>query len=147
MHDAIPSRILNGWLRLEEDLFHLQVLSHLPPQIPSCRVQYTTPNPIVKELMYAARRRQKSVRGKFQLGKLRIGQQFQLFDNALRQFPQGSFIGQQVALHEPQFVDKPQPGAGVVEHHQGQFFVVKVHVHLSLSDRRWDCTPGHRTFL
>ena len=34
MHDAIPSRILNGWLRLEEDLFHLQVLSYLPPQIP-----------------------------------------------------------------------------------------------------------------
>lgn len=34
MHDAIPSRILNGWLRLEEDLFHLQVLSSLPPQIP-----------------------------------------------------------------------------------------------------------------
>ena len=33
MHDAIPSRILNGWLRLEEDLFHLQVLSYLPPQI------------------------------------------------------------------------------------------------------------------
>lgn len=37
MHDAIPSRILNGWLRLEEDLFHLQVLSSLPPQIPICR--------------------------------------------------------------------------------------------------------------
>ena len=36
MHDAIPSRILNGWLRLEEDLFHLQVLSYLPPQIPIC---------------------------------------------------------------------------------------------------------------
>ena len=33
--------------------------------------------------MYAARRRQKSVRGKFQLGKLRISQQFQLFDNTL----------------------------------------------------------------
>ena len=31
MHDAIPSRILNGWLRLEKDLFHLQVLSYLPP--------------------------------------------------------------------------------------------------------------------
>ena len=61
--------------------------------------------------MYAARRRQRSVQWKFQFGKLRIGQQFQLFDNALRQFPQGSFIGHQVALHEPQFVDKPQPGA------------------------------------
>ena len=36
MHDAIPSRILNGWLRLEEDLFHLQVLSSLPPQIGIC---------------------------------------------------------------------------------------------------------------
>ena len=52
-------------------------------QITSCRVQYTTPNGIVKESMYAARRRQKSVRGKFQLAKLGIGQQFQLFDNAL----------------------------------------------------------------
>jgi len=87
MHDAIPSRIWNGWLRLEEDLFHLQVLSYLPPQIPSCRVQYTTLNSIVKENMYAARRRQKSVRGKFQFGKLCIGQQFQLFNNTLRQFP------------------------------------------------------------
>mgnify|MGYP006996056252 CR=1 FL=1 len=66
--------------------------------------------------MYAARGRQKSVRGKFQLGKLCIGQQFQLFDNTLRQLPQSSFIGHQVALHEPQLVDKPQPGAGVVEH-------------------------------
>ena len=36
MHDAIPSRILNEWLRLEEDLFHLQVLSYLPPQILIC---------------------------------------------------------------------------------------------------------------
>ena len=36
MHDEIPSRILNGWLRLEEDLFHLQVLSSLPPKIPIC---------------------------------------------------------------------------------------------------------------
>ena len=36
MHDAIPSRILNGWLRLEEDLFHLQVLSSLPPQTSIC---------------------------------------------------------------------------------------------------------------
>ena len=26
----------------EEDLFHLQVLSYLSPQIPSCRFQYTT---------------------------------------------------------------------------------------------------------
>ena len=68
--------------------------------------------------MYAARRRQKSVRGKFQFGKLRIGQQVQLFDNTLRQLPQGGFIRHQVALHEPQFMDKPQPGAGVVKHHQ-----------------------------
>ena len=68
--------------------------------------------------MYAARRRQKSVRGKFQFGKLRIGQQVQLFDNTFRQLPQGSFIGHQVALHEPQFVDETQPGTGVVEHHQ-----------------------------
>ena len=41
--------------------------------------------------MYAARRRQRSVRGKFQFGKLGIGQQFQLFDNALRQLPQDGF--------------------------------------------------------
>ena len=96
--------------------------------------------------MYAARRRQKSVRGKFQLGKLRIGQQFQLFDDLFGQFPQGSFIGHQVALHEPQFVDKPQPGAGVVKHHQHEFFMVKVHGQLSLSGIQLDCTPGHRTF-
>ena len=41
--------------------------------------------------MYAARRRQRSVRGKFQFGKLGIDQPFQLFDNPLRQFPQGGF--------------------------------------------------------
>ena len=41
--------------------------------------------------MYAARGRQKSVRGNFQFGKLGIGQQFQLFDNTLRQLPQGGF--------------------------------------------------------
>ena len=40
-----------------------------------------------KYFMYAARRRQRSIRGKFQFGKLRIRQQFQLFDNTLRQFP------------------------------------------------------------
>mgnify|MGYP007008370840 CR=1 FL=1 len=57
--------------------------------------------------MYAARRRQNSVERKFQFGKLGIGQQFQLFDNTLRQLPQGSFVRHQVALHEPQFVDKP----------------------------------------
>ena len=33
--------------------------------------------------MYAARRRQKSIQWKFQFGKFRIGQQFQLFDNTL----------------------------------------------------------------
>ena len=38
--------------------------------------------------MYAARRRQRSVRGKFQLGKLCIGQQLQLF------------AGQAVDLHD-----------------------------------------------
>ena len=59
--------------------------------------------------MYVARRRQKSVRGKFQLGELRIGQQLQLFDNTLRQFPQGGFIRHQVALYEPQFVDSVPP--------------------------------------
>ena len=64
--------------------------------------------------MYAANRRQKSVQGKFQLDKLSIGQQSQLFDNTLGQLPQGGFIRHQVALHEPQFVDKPQPGAGSV---------------------------------
>ena len=30
-------------------------------QIPICRVQYTTPNGIVKESMYAARRRQRQI--------------------------------------------------------------------------------------
>ena len=35
--------------------------------------------------MYAARRRQKSFRGKFQFGKLCIGQKFQLLDNTFRQ--------------------------------------------------------------
>ena len=55
--------------------------------------------------MYAARRRQKSVRGKFQFGKFCIGQQFQLLDNTFRQLPQGSFIRHQVALHEPQFMN------------------------------------------
>ena len=76
------------------------------------------------------------VERKFQLGKFSIGHKFQLFNDLLGQFSQGGFIGHQVALHEPQFVDKPQPGAGVVEHHQGQFLVVKVHVHPSLSGRR-----------
>ena len=47
--------------------------------------------------MYATRRRQKSVRGKFQFGKLCIGQQFQLFDNLFGQLPQGGLIGHQVA--------------------------------------------------
>ena len=96
--------------------------------------------------MYAARRRQKSVHRKLNLRKLCIGQQFQLLDNPLRQLPQGGLIGHQVALHQPQLVYQPQPGAGVVEHHQHQFLVVKVHGHPSLSGRRWDCTPGHRTF-
>jgi len=86
--------------------------------------------------MYAARRRQKSVHRKLNLRKLRIGQQFQLFDNALGQLPQRSFIRHQIALHEPQFVDEPQPGAGVVEHHQHQFLTIRVHGHSSLSDTR-----------
>ena len=144
--DSHPRLATGGWLDLTGQAFHLLDYSPFSGRtIPSCRVHYNIRNSIVKELMYAARRRQKSVRGKFQLGKLRIGQQFQLFDNSLGQFPQGSFIRHQVALHEPQFVDKPQPGAGVVEHHQHEFFMVKVHGHPSLSDRRWDCTPGHRT--
>ena len=70
----------------------------------------------MKNSMYAARRRQKSVHRKLNLRKLRIGHQLQFFDNTFRQFPQGGFIGHQVALHQPQFVDKPHPGAGVVEH-------------------------------
>ena len=37
----------------------------------------------MKNSMYAARRRQKSVHRKLNLRKLRIGQQLQLFDNAL----------------------------------------------------------------
>ena len=42
-------------------------------------------------------------------------------------------------------MNEPQPGAGVVEHHQHQFLMVKVHAHPSLSGRRWGCTPGHIT--
>ena len=38
--------------------------------------------------MCAARRRQRSVQWKFQFGKLRIGQQFQLFDDLFGQLPQ-----------------------------------------------------------
>ena len=89
----------------------------------------------------------KSVEWKFNLCKIRIRHKFQLFDNALRQFPQGGLVGRQVALHEPQFVDKPQPGAGVVEHHQHHFFTIKVHAHPSLSDIQLGYTPGHRTSL
>ena len=44
------------------------------------------------------------------------------------------------------FLDK-QPDAGVVEHHQHEFLMVKVHERPSLSGRRLDCTPGHRTSL
>ena len=55
--------------------------------------------------MYAARRRQRLVRGKFQFGKLGIGQQFQLLDNTFRQLPQGGLIGHPIALHQPQFVN------------------------------------------
>ena len=95
--------------------------------------------------MYAAKRRQKSVERKFQFGKLGIGHKFQLFNDLFGQFPQGSFIGRQVTLHQAQLLHQTQSGAGIVEHHQGQFLVVKVHVHPSLSGRRWDCTPGHRT--
>ena len=60
MHDAIPSRILNGWLRLEEDLFHLQVLSYLPPQIPSYPPQYTTLFPCGKDTAHKRPLRQLS---------------------------------------------------------------------------------------
>ena len=70
----------------------------------------------MKNSMYAAHRRQESVHRKLNLRKLRIGHQLQFFDNTFRQFPQGGFIGHQVALHQPQFVDRPQPGTGVVEH-------------------------------
>ena len=62
--------------------------------------------------MYAARRRQRSVRRKFQFGKLCIGQPFQLFDNLFGQLPQGSFVGHQIALHESQLLHQPQPDAG-----------------------------------
>ena len=48
--------------------------------------------------MYAARRRQKSVRWKFQFGKLRISQQFQLF------------AGQAVDLHDPLAAVPPAGG-------------------------------------
>ena len=49
MHDAIPSRILNGWLRLEEDLFHLQVLSYLSPQLPIYWAKPSIPHSTMKE--------------------------------------------------------------------------------------------------
>ena len=81
-------------------------------------------------------RRQKSVHRKFDLCKLLIGQELQFINHIFGQFSQGGFVGHQVALHQPQFVDKPQPGAGVVEHHQHELFVVKVHGHPSLSGRR-----------
>lgn len=84
--------------------------------------------------MYAAKRRQKSVERKFQLGKFGIGHKFEFFDNALGQLPQGDFIRHQIALHKPQFLNQPQPGAGVLEHHQGQLFMVKVHDRPSLFD-------------
>ena len=110
--DNHPRLATGGWLDLTGQAFHLLDYSPFSGRtIPSCRFQYITSNSIVKEPMYAARRRQKSFRGKFQFGKLCIGQQFQLFDNPLRQLPQGGFIGHQVALHEPQLVDKPQPDA------------------------------------
>lgn len=86
--------------------------------------------------MYAAKRRQKSVEWKFQFGKLGIGHKFQLFNDLLGQFPQSSFIRQKIALHEPQLLHQPQPGAGIVEDHQHQFFTIKVHEHPSLSCTR-----------
>ena len=86
--DSHPRLATGGWLDLTGQAFHLLDYSPFSGRtIPICRVQYTTPNGIVKELMYAARRRQNLVHRKIQLSKLRIGQQFQLFDNALRQFP------------------------------------------------------------
>lgn len=83
--------------------------------------------------MYAAKRRQKSVEWKFQFGKLGIGHKFQLFNDLFGQFPQGSFIGRQVTLHQAQLLHQTQSGAGIVEHHQRQFLAIKVHEHLSLS--------------
>ena len=44
------------------------------------------------------------VERKFHFVERSIGQQLQLFNDPFGQFPQGSFIGHQVALHEPQFV-------------------------------------------
>lgn len=55
--------------------------------------------------------------------------------------------GQKIALHKPQFLHQPQPSAGIVEHHQHQFFAIKVHEHPSLSGTQRGCTPGHRIFL
>lgn len=97
--------------------------------------------------MYAAKRRQKSVERKFQLGKLGIGHKFQLFNDLFGQFSQGSFIRHQVTLHQPQLLHQTRPGAGIVEHHQRQFFAIKVHEHPSLSGTQRGCTPGHRIFL
>ena len=76
------------------------------------------------------------VERKFQLGKFSIGHKFQLFNDLLGQFSQGGFIGHQVALHEPQLLHQPQPGAGIVEDHQHQFFTIKVNEYPSLSCTR-----------
>ena len=78
--------------------------------------------------MYAAKRRHNLVKWKFQLA-------------------QSSFVRQKIALHQPQLLHQAQPGAGIVEHHQRQFFAIKVHEHPSLSGTQQGCTPGHRIFL
>ena len=97
--------------------------------------------------MYAAQRRHNLVERKFQLGKLGIGHKFQLFNDLFRQFSQSGFVRQKIALHQPQLLHQAQPGAGIVEYHQRQFFAFKVHEHLSLSGIQRGCTPGHRIFL
>ena len=97
--------------------------------------------------MYAAQQRHNLVERKFQLGKLGIGHKFQLFNDLLGQFPQSSFIGHKVTLHQAQLLHQTQSRVGIVEHHQRQFFAIKVHEHPSLSGTQRGCTPGHRIFL
>ena len=57
------------------------LIFYLRPE--SCQLQYIIPLQDAKALMYAARRRQKSVHWKFQSCKLGIRQPFQLFNDLL----------------------------------------------------------------
>jgi len=70
--------------------------------------------------MYAARRRQNQSIGNSISANCSSGQELQFINHIFRQFPQGGFVGHQVALHQSQSCTSPQSGASVVEHHQHQ---------------------------